>query len=101
MTCRMAVVPDGQLSASVGQKGNANFLRAFLDDVIDTAPGYLWQILAIRVAWPILNRAGHTHIPFGLRKPRRNLGIIDRPVFTKPVQICCLEIDVAEACRGT
>ena len=89
-----------QLRAAIGQIGDADFFGSLLHDVVDTATRYRRQIFAIGIARPILNRAGHAHVPFGLREPRRNLGIIDRPVFAKSIKIGGLEIDVAEACRG-
>src|SRR6266850_7430731 len=100
MAARMTVVWNGQLSAAVRQIWYADFFGSLLHDVINAAKGYGRQILAIGIARPILNGAGHSHVALGFRKPRRNLCIIDGPVFAKPIEVRCLEIDVAEARRG-
>ena len=97
---RMIVVFHGQLRATVGQVRNADFFSTLLDDVIDATPRHRRQIFAVGIAGPVLNRAGHTHVAFGLRKPRRNLRIVNRPVLAEPVEIGGLEIDVAEARGG-
>src|SRR5207245_11055279 len=92
---RMPVVRGSQLSATVRQVRQANFFGTFLDYVVNAAPRNRRQILAIRIARSILNRAGNAHVPLGLRKPRRNLRVVHRPVFVEPIQVCSLEIDVA------
>ena len=91
----MPIVRDSQLSATVGQVRQANFFGPFPDYVVDTAPRNRRQILAIRIAWSILNRTGNAHVPLGLREPRRNLRVIHGPLFAEPIQVCGLEIDVA------
>ena len=100
VTGRMIVVVRRELSAAVGQVRDADFFGSLLDDVINTAKGHGRQVLAIGITGPILNRAGHAHVSLGLGKPWRNLRVIYRPVFTHPIQVCGLEIDVAEARRG-
>ena len=91
---------DRQLGAAVRQIGNPNLFRALLDNVINATPRHWWQILAIGIAGPVLNGAGYSHVSFGLRKPTRNLRVVDRPVLAEPIEICGLEIDITETCRG-
>ncbi len=90
-----------QLRAAVGQVGHADFFSALLDDVVDTAKWERRQILAVGIARPVLNRAGHAHVALGLRKPRRDFGVVDRPVLAEAVEIRGLEINVSEAGRRT
>ena len=100
VAARMTVVGNGQLRAAIGQIRDADFFGALLDDVIDTAQGHRRQIFAVGIARPVLDGAGHAHVPLGLREPWRNLRVVNRPVFAEPVEIGGLEIDVAEARRG-
>ena len=89
----------GQLGATVGQIRNADFLGSFLDDVVQTTPWHGREILAVRIAGTILNRTRHTHVAFGFGEPRRNFRVVDRPIFTKTIQIRGFEIDISEPCR--
>src|ERR1700732_4404696 len=91
----MSVVRYRQLRATVGQVRQANFFGPFLDYVVNTAPRNRRQILAIRIAWSILNFTANAHVLLGLREPRRNLRVVHGPIFAEPIQVCGLEIDVA------
>ena len=88
-----------QLRASIRQVRHANLLRALLNDVVDAAPRHRRQIFAIGIARPILNRAGHAHVPLSLRKPRRDLRVVDGPVLAKPIAIRRLEINIPKSRR--
>ena len=95
MASGMAVMCHRQLRAAVGQIRHTNLFSGLLHDVIKTAPGDGREIVAIWIARPILDRAGDTHIFLRLRKPRRNFGVVDGPVFAKSIQAGGLEVDIA------
>ena len=99
VTVRVAIVGDSKLGAAVGQVGNPDFFSAFLNDVVETAPGNGGEILAVRIAGTVLGGAGHTHVSLGLGEPRSNLRVVDRPVFSESVEVGGFEIDVTEASR--
>src|SRR5581483_3669876 len=97
----MIVVRDRQLCATIGQVRQADLLRPFLNDVVNAAERNWREVLAIGIARPILNGAGHPHVPLRLGKPGRNLCVVDGPVFANSVEIGGLEIDIAESGRGS
>lgn len=88
-----------QLGAAIWQIWHSNLLASLLNDVVKTPPWYGRKILAIGIAWAILDRARNTHVTLGFGKPRRYLLIVNRPVFTDTVQAGRLEIDVAKTAR--
>src|SRR5215469_1551946 len=95
----MPIMMDGQLGAAVRQVRHADFFSAFLDDVINATKRDRGEILAIRIARAVLNRAGHTHVTLSLGKPRRHLRVVYGPVFAESIKIGCLEINVTKARR--
>jgi hypothetical protein len=95
----MTVMRNRELSATVGQIRDTNFLGAFLNDVVQTAEWDGREILAVRIAGPILNSAGYAHVALGFGKPGCNFRIIDRPILSEPIEIRSFEIDIPEA-RG-
>ena len=95
----VTVVRHRQLRAAVGQVGHADLFGALLHDVVDAAPRHGRQILAVGIARPILDGAGHPHVALGLREPRRDLGIVHRPVLADAVEVRGLEVDVSEPRR--
>src|SRR6266853_123846 len=95
----MTVVSDSELRAAIGQIGHANFFAGFLNDVVKTAPGNLWEVIAVGIAGAILNGAGHAHVAFGFRKPWSDFRVIDWPIFAEAIEAGGFEVDIAVARR--
>src|SRR5712692_2135044 len=97
----MAVVRSSQLRAAVREIRNPQLLRSLLHNIVDAAEGNLRQIFPVRIAGPILHRAGHSDHLLNPAEIGRNLFVGNRPVDIKAVQGRRLEIDLAVARRGT
>src|SRR5262245_52074360 len=97
----VAVVGDSKLGTAVGEIRHADLFGPGLDDVVDAAERKGRKIFAVGIAGAILDGAGDAHVPFRFGEPRRDFGIVDGPVFAEAVEVGSLEVNVAEARRGT
>src|SRR5579864_1067044 len=86
-----------ELSAPVGQIGDASFLATSFEDVVEAAKLKGRQIRAIGIARPILHRAGHTNHLFYARIEGIDFGVGQRPIHVISVEGGGLEIDITEA----
>src|ERR1700722_6563053 len=100
MAARASVVRFRQLSAAIWQVRHPDLLRRLFHDVVEAAPRHGRDVFAIWIAGPILNRARHPHVALGFGKPRRNFGVIDRPILSEPIQTGRFEVDITKTGRG-
>ena len=70
----------GELGQAVGQIRDAALVAAALQDVVETAQLHRRQVLAVRIAGPVLHRAGDADHPLDAAVVRRDLVVGDRPV---------------------
>jgi hypothetical protein len=89
-----------QLCDPVGQVRHADLLAALLQDVVETAEIEGGQILAVRIARPVLDGARDADHAFDAAVVRRDFPVLERPVDTRARERPRLKVDVAHARGG-
>src|SRR5437773_9678631 len=100
MTSGMACVINGELRDAVMKVRDADFLRAFLQDVVETPEIERRKILAVRIARPILDRAGYADHALDAGIIRGNLRIREGPIHIVTIERGGAEIAFAGAKGG-
>src|SRR5258708_10466716 len=95
----MPLVVLCQLRNAIWQIRNTDLLSARLQNAIQTPEVERRQILPIRVARPVLNRAGDADHALRPAVVRSDLGIRDWPIHVMTIQSCSAEIVVSYARR--
>ena len=96
----MAGVIHGELRDAVMKIRDTNLFRALLQDVVETPEIERRKILAVRIARPILDRAGYADHALDAGIIRGNLGIREGPIHIVTIERGGAEIDFAEASVG-
>src|SRR5579862_329978 len=99
MTRRMAFMRLRKLCATIWQVRYADLVAAGLQNEIEAAKLERRQVRSVRIAWPVLHRAGHANHLFHARVERADLFVRNRPIDVVAVERGRLEIDIAEARR--
>src|SRR5437899_4490083 len=101
MASGMSGVINCELRDAVMKIRNANLFRAFLQDVVETPEIERLKILAVRMARPILDRAGYADHTLDAGVIRGNLRVSEGPIHVVTIERGGAEIDFAEASGGS
>ncbi len=88
-----------KLRATIRQIRHARLLASRLQNKIEAAELEWRQVRAVRIARPVLHRAGHANHFLHARVKRADLLMRDGPIHVVAVERRCLKINVAEARR--
>src|ERR1700691_859079 len=99
MTRRVTGMRHSKLRDAVGQIRNADLARAALENAIDAAEVHRRQILAVRIAGAVLNRARDTNHALHAAVVRRDFRVRNGPIDIISVAAGRAEIDIAETRR--
>src|SRR6266849_5350400 len=101
MARRMPGMIHRELRNAVVKIGDANLLRALLQNMIETAEIKRREILAIGIAWAVLDRTRYTNHALDARIIRSDLRVGYRPIHVVTVKRGGTKIDVAKPGRGS